>query len=508
MSVSRDSEKGATAILIAVSLLLLMGMAAFAIDLSAAKNERRLDQNGADSAVLAGALEYALGGSAQSIVNEAKTFVNSNVRPVAGSEWAACVDAEALPILSSSIPGVAAGSPCISFGFAPQIGSMRVRVPTQQTPATFGRAMGVTQIATFAAAEAGIFDTANGSFPAGVLSGASAGDEFCLKTGSAGGRDSCGASTTGDFGSFQPYFYTEFGSGPQNSLCDSGTSPASLSRAMADGLDHRFGTTPSIGTGRINGDDCPGFPGPINPNRVDSGGGYSNTDVTNGLVEGGRWPSNSDVFSGRLTRGPYVGQVDAGTAGSFSMFTRSLDNRPLWTYIDPAVADDPNCQRAAEMPGTPTFPFAPSSGPVVTDWDAAEDLMQACLAQENDLLFTPDIANTHRLSSVPQYHQSSPLGSNACCYDIRNFVAVFIQGLWTNEGAQWTCTGVTVVPGSYCQHEPGMQGSISITAAGQRKVDSASALILGCEQLPAPVCQMTAGGGSGDEAFFIMELTR
>ncbi|HUP14512.1 MAG TPA: pilus assembly protein TadG-related protein [Acidimicrobiia bacterium] len=508
MSVGRDSERGATAILVAICLLLLMGMAALAIDISAAKNERRLDQNGADSSVLAGALEYALGGSAQSVVDEAKLFVDNNVRIVPGTDWTACVDPQALAVLSSSIPGITGGSGCISFQFGPDDALMRVRVPNQQTGTSFGRVLGVNQIATFAAAEATIFETANGSFPAGVFAGASGGDEFCIKTGSAGGRDSCGGSTTGDFGSFQPYFYTEFGIGPQTSLCASGNAPAPLSRSMADGLDHRLGTTPTQPGTRENGDDCPGFPGPLNPNRVDSGGGYSNNDITDGLVMGGRWPGNSDLFTGRLTRGPYVGQVDAGTGGVFSLFGRSLDNRPLWTYIDPTEADSVSCQRAAEMPGTPSFPFSPSSGPAIADWAAAEDLMQQCLAQETDLLFTSDIANTHRLSSVPQYHQATALGSNACCYDIRNFVPIFIQGLWTNEGPQWTCNGVTVVSGSHCQHDPGMQGSISIAASGQQKVDSASALVIDCNQLPVPVCQSVAGSGAGDNAFFVLELTR
>jgi Flp pilus assembly protein TadG len=485
------SQRGATALIVALTLLLMMGMAAFAIDISAAKNERRLDQNGADASVMAGALQFALGGSAQSIIDEAKAFVATNVRPVSAADWTACTDPDALPILSTSIPGVVGTSPCISFQFAPDDSLIRVRVPNQRTNTTFGRVLGVTQVETFAAAEATIFETANGAFPAGVFAGTAAGAEVCIKTGTAGGRDSCGASTTGDFGNFNPYFYTELGSGPQSSFCRDGNQPGGLARAMADGLDHRLGTSPTSPGNRINGGDCPGFPGPLNPNQVDSGGGYSNLDVTNGLVAGSAWPGGGDSFSGRLTRT----NVDP----QFEIFNRSIDNKPLWEYIDTSQSLTGACQTAAAL--NPT---------TVPEFLAAEDTMQACLASQNSQLFDNSIGATMRLATVPKYHQASPLGSNACCYDIADFVPIFIQGLWTDYSVQqWTCTGVFVdAGGGFCMHEPGMQGEISVPAQGSQRVDSASALVLECEQLPAPLCQTISGGGSPGNEFFTIELTR
>ena len=223
---TRRNERGATAVVIALCLVLLMGMAAFAVDISAGKSERRLDQNGADSSVLAGALEYALGGSAQQIVDEVKAYVDTNVRTVSGSDWNACTDAAALPILSSSIPGVIGGTPCISFRFDPDDQLLRVRLPNQSTPTSFGRVIGFNNLTTFAAAEARIFETSNGAYPTGVLNGVGPGAEICIKTGTSGGRDSCGASTTGDFGNFNPYFYTELGGG---SLCTNGNQPQPFS---------------------------------------------------------------------------------------------------------------------------------------------------------------------------------------------------------------------------------------------------------------------------------------
>ena len=48
-------ESGAVAILIAISMVLLLGIAAIAIDLGAGFNERRQDQTSSDLAVVAGA---------------------------------------------------------------------------------------------------------------------------------------------------------------------------------------------------------------------------------------------------------------------------------------------------------------------------------------------------------------------------------------------------------------------------------------------------------------------
>ena len=223
---------------------------------------------------------------------------------------------------------------------------------------------------------------------------------------------------------------------------------------------------------------------------MDSGGGYSTNDITNGLIKGGSWPG-SNSFTGRLTR--------TNADGTFTIFTESIDNKPLWEYIDPAQATTTECQTAAALNPNPSDPVAVRN---------AETTMKACLAAETDLLFLDDIADTTRLITVPQYHQSAPLGSNACCYDIRRFVPVFIQGLWTNTGGQWTCTGVFVQPGAYCLHEPGMNGSIHITASGQQRVDSASGLVLNCNQLPEPLCATIGAGGSGESVFYELELTR
>jgi len=284
-------ERGASAVLIAGSMLLIMGFAAIAIDYGAAVNERRLDQSTADTAVLSAGVEIIVSGDVQLAVDSAKAFTNQNLnRIVSDAEWSACADPDALEFPSNTIPGVTNGSNCISFGENDSgiaYAKIRVRLPDQTSPPIFSRLLGSAGIVTSASAEVQL-DTlfASGAFPSGVFSGASAGEQFCIKTGTAG-QESCGASTTGDFGNFQPYFYTELAPGSPSSECTSGNQPGPLSRVIADGLDHFLGISSTSTGSRVNGGSCPAFPGPLLPDRVDSGGGNSNADLTDGLIQGG-----------------------------------------------------------------------------------------------------------------------------------------------------------------------------------------------------------------------------
>jgi hypothetical protein len=517
MPVKAMHERGATAILIAISLLLLIGMAAVAIDIGAGKNERRLDQNTADASVMAAGVELMISGSVQEAVNAVKQYANTNLgRTVDQAEWTACADSEALPILSTVIPGVIGGSPCISFGNNSQgiaFAKVRVRVPNQSVPTTFGRVLGALSIETSAAAEADMDAVLNsGAFPSAIFANAQQGESFCIKTGTGSSNAaSCGSPSSGDFGNFVPYFYTELAPGNPSTYCTSGNQPFPLSRVVADGLDHFLGTTPVIPGNRRNGADCPSFAGPAFPNRLDSGSGYSNSDITDGLIVGGNYDG---PYTGRLTRKVWP----SGTYGVANIFSFQVDNRPLWTYIDPsAAATGPAaCSLAATGP-------TQNDGTNEADYILAQTRLTQCLSSnppdglfgaDTDGVAGADIYLSPRLTIVPKYHQVLPIGNNSCCYDVKDFTPVFIEGVWTNNGPQWTCDGSMInVPGDYCQHEPGRTGTISITAAGQRKIDSASATVVSCEVLPGPEapaerCNKIGTGGSTVTIFANLFLTR
>ena len=486
-------------------MVLLLGIAAVAVDLGMGFNERRIDQTTADNSALAAGVELIVSGGLQTAVDEVLAYTNDNLdRVVTTSDWEDCEDPDALEITASS-----PDTECISFGTSSAgvtFNRIRVKIPGQTTDAAFSRILGSSGITTSAAAEVQLESTlTSGAFPAAVFNGAGAGQEFCIKTdtgASAPPEASCGGPSTGDFGNFQPYFYSEVSPGNPVSQCTSGSQPAPLARVMADGMDHQLGVSAGIPGDRRNGDDCPHAPGPAFPNRVDSGSGYSSSDITDGLVKGGNFDGS---FTGRLTR------KDWASYGTATVFDDDLDNRPLWKYIDTTIAGlHPTCVAAANGPNTTNGDPAQN-----TAYDQAHQGMLACLSVAPDNLFVSDLYETPRLTIVPEYHQSAPLGNNACCYDIKNFMPVFINGVWTDNGPQWTCdAGMINEPvDGYCKHEPGRTGQIHITAAGQQRVASASAIVLSCEVLPGveepdQKCRKVDVGGDVVDIFLNLYLVK
>lgn len=481
MSYFERNERGATLILVAAALLMLMGFAAFAVDLSAAKNERRLDQGTVDAATLAGGLEIITGGGTAEAATAIRAYVDTNLnRILTDEDWNQCNDPEALPL--SGVPGATVpDQPCISFGEnddGDPFARIRTVLPLQATATSFGRVLGVTELETTALAEIQLRGSIHsGAFPAGVFAAAGAGDSFCIKTGTSV-HQSCGTSSTGDFGNFQPYFYQEVGPSNPDTICTSGNQPQPLSYVMATGIDHFLGNTATTPGSRVNGDDCPSFPGPAFPDRVDSGSGYSNSDVTNGLVSGGTYDGVD--YSGRLSQKSWPGY------GGATIFGSVVENRPLWKFIDISAPSLPTaCSDAASGPAT--INDSDDAGQESAFQQARADMV-ACLEHPGtpDGLFVSELYQSPRLTIVPRYHQATPLGSNKCCYDILGFEVVFIDEVWTANGPSWECDGAMIDDPAvgFCRHSPGREGSIEIPAAGQQRVDSASAIVLSCGLLP------------------------
>lgn len=515
---TKTRERGASAIIIAGSLLLLLGMAAIAIDVGSGYNERRRDQSAADTAVLGGALWFVISDAAnplQDAVDEAKDIAQANtVNTLTQADWDSCADPDALAVPSTGL--VTDGSNCVSFsaGFT----TMRVRIPDQSVDTSFARAIGVTELLTNAAAEATIQSLGGGSFPSGVLGGTGAGTEFCVKSGTSASQ-SCGTSSTGDFQNFKPYFYTELdASSNPSTKCTSGEQSEPISRAFADGIDHLFGTADGAGLGvRENGDWCPAaVAGPPLPDRVDSAAGYQNLDITRGLVTGGNYDG---AYPGRLDRGPYQSSPVSGnpTNDEFEIFNTTIDNLPLWSYVRSGSGLHEDCVAVRSLSDHPMFSTSPETVPSnslgltsVTSWEEATDLMSACLEHEGGQLFDEDaLLKSPRLAAVPRYHQTAPLPSNACCYDIQEFVPIFINALWTSHSNSWTCSGeVTEVSGQYCRHQAGMTGEIHVAAPGQQRIDSASAFLLKCEHFSDETCEDVQTATGPKRLITDIELTK
>ena len=189
------TERGATAILTAAALLLIVGIAAITIDISAAQNERRGDQATADTAALAGVIQTLATQSGQGITSSVLDIARQNLdETYTNAEWqllwATCTDPtkNAGGFRYNSLPTPAGWSvpslDCISLDAR---GFLRVRVPDQLTDTSFGQALGVSEIATSAVAVARINDRLSGGIlPFGLPSTVSGGDHACLTSSSGG----------------------------------------------------------------------------------------------------------------------------------------------------------------------------------------------------------------------------------------------------------------------------------------------------------------------------------
>lgn len=501
-------DRGASAVLVALVMVVLMGFAAIAVDIGFGFNERRVDQTAVDASALGGSLEMVITNQPnpiQAAVDHIYLKADQNLdRTIPLSDWLNCSDPGALFYTSDDpLFNTVNASPCISF--SSNFNTVRVRVPGQDVPTIFGRFLGADSIEVSALAEAerNIDWGGGGDFPSGIFSGTNAGDVLCIKTGPSG-HQSCGDPSTGNFGFFRPYFYRAV-DGDDSTMCTTGEQPFSIPRAIADGIDHDFSghQDPAIpgGVDRINGLWCQtsNTPGPPFPNMVRNTAGYSNLDVTRGLVTGGPWPT---TYTGRLDRGPYQ---DAGT----SVFGVGIDNRPLWDFIDDAqpsyaAMGAPSCDGAA---GYPRF---------VADQierDAATAATITCMQEVMSLgtpfpLFTSDILTSQRVGHAPLFWETGFCGFASCDYHIKGLIPIFIDGLWAGTTPSFTCAGGFTDTGAMCISYSGVQGSMSVSSPGARRVDSASAIALDCALMPAGTCPSLQDGNGPLNFLYDLQLTR
>ncbi len=82
-------------------------------------------------------------------------------------------------------------------------------------------------------------------------------------------------------------------------------------------------------------------------------------------------------------------------------------------------------------------------------------------------------------------------------------------------GPQWNCQGAIYedpVTG-LCRHDPGMDGSVSVAAPGQKTISSVSGIVLSCDMLPGASsgeskCRSVDSGSGTVSVFVTQELIR
>ncbi len=449
-SVSRrlHDDRGATAVLVAASLVLLMGFAALVVDIGAGFNERRLDQTAADASVMGAAVHAVIVSSALDGALEAQRLVDQNLDRTV-TDWEGCVDPDAYAI--QPIPDVE----CISFN---ETGTrIRVTVPEQSIDTTFGRLFGVNTLTLDAFAEAAIeVDGGGGSLPFGLFSGVSAGTEACLKdTAGPALPPPCDGPTLGQFGPFNPYKHE-----PGAGFCSATNNVFVYSAAL--GVDHTMtsfdpdyaGGAGVSATNNVVIEGCTAGEPDLFPNSVDQDPGNKIPLLETAFLTGDTLFGVS--FPGRLEDGSSPKILDALGPG-----TVNVNNTPLWDYL---------------LPGACTIPGGP-------DIAAKKAALLACLqdwadpANPKTPIFQLGLINAQRLAFVPKYDEASELPGGT--YHINSFIPVYLQGLYFTQPA-----------GPYVVFDP--TGENSAEVFDVQNLTALTSIVLDCRMLTDSPCDPEA----------------
>lgn len=451
------SERGAAAIVVAISMLVIMGFAALVIDLGAGFNERAQDQSAADASVMAGAIEAL--GNAEAMRDLALEYARANLDTIyTDAEWAAiwesCSDPgkASLGLNLTPVPGPAADGnwtgvgrlDCISTGSG---GFLRVRIPNQIVATTFARTMGANQLEASAAAVAELGPRGEGGIlPFGLLASATEGELACLRDNSAGqALPPCDGGNTGNFGAIESPW---FGTNPKlptygTPNCNASPKKNVLNYNIAEGLDHTVVIDQDGSGSNEVRDECsapPYFPDTLNTFQ----------GISQGLEEG--LVSGSVPFAGdpRLQRSP--------SSWEAKIFNWNLDDKALWEFIDAPPGDfhdpgDTGFSASKDLPrscaGFSTTGYDwDGNGTTDSDWDWDGDgtndaneswqHMWACLQDYagggyTTIMFSDTLAQSSRFAYVPQFWEDSwPTGNG--WRHIMAFRPVFLQTLWFGTG--------------------------------------------------------------------------
>lgn len=364
------SERGASAVLIALSMVVLLGLVAMAVDGGLGFNERRQAQSGADfgahGAVLLSSFPGAnpeCSGAGDSVQQAACKGAIEAIQAVEGNlpgrdlDWATCTDPNADPSwFSPQVPltngtyapgGTLQTVDCLHFNSTTD--QARVAVPTIDLDTTFARILGFDVIPVSAFAEAG------GELPleAKILPfalPANAGMHYdCLKTGPNPDWGVCkDLPAVGNFGyaDIPVYGIESFGTLAEADNCNPNNT--SLISNMVRGIDHWVEGHPngtvSVGNPAYRDDSgsntvdrtfvCPVWPG--NANEINLQTGNVSSAFQTGMVWGFGPAERGRLWddSGLQVRNPQGGNP-----------ATLINDDPLWSFLDgsgPAVCGAAN----------------------------------------------------------------------------------------------------------------------------------------------------------------------
>jgi hypothetical protein len=485
------SELGASAILIALCMILFLGMAAFAIDLGFGLSERRNDVTAADMGVMAGAVS-SLGSNAQ-VRDQILSFARQNL-PTAYSNaawqtiWEGCTDPELASLNTTGFNFIPVAAPtgwtvsspwCISIDPA---GFVRVRLPNQIVDTTFGRAIGTNQFSTNADAIARWNSRGGGGIlPFALVSTAGDGTHVCLRDASGGlAEEPCDGSDTGNFGALESPLYGNVALGTTQN-CTGSPKKDLLAINIANGLvgDEKRDTCPVIASGET-------------PDTLNTFQGLSN-----GTQEG-------------LATGPVPGgftpRLQQGSNPKRNVYGSSLDDRPLWDYLDGSLTGfgaggtiPDSCVKSTFNNSLPDQDWSVPADGLADDAESWEHISKCLLdhvamGASAPIMFLETIGDSPRFSYVPQFWESTLPSGNGYLHVLR-FKATWLQATWWKKNA----TSIKVF-------HPGEGGPSDFTGGGNWDLIQVSGMVMPDLALPIPL--RGTPGPAGGLSPFTPELYR
>ena len=397
------SDRGASAILIAMVMVVIMGIAAVVLDGGNAFGEKRQAQSGVDFASLA-ALAAATGGSPEDAgAAEAQNVVAANL-PGRTLDWDACTDTSPPPEYTI----VSSLTDCISF--TENFGQARVVLPADAVDTTFGAILGIDEITVRTEAEAEQTSQASAQV---IPWTAGSGSNVCLFSNQAPQTvPPCDGPQSGFFGYLDMALYGSSSSDLDNpSTCAQGTSNVRSAINVAKGSDHIMVEwnpgDPVVHDHTV----CPNKSEDINQLEVQTGS--PTQGATEGLITGISGSINGQSFGAADGRLEYNSAWSTGSPVSVRGFT--LDNTPLWAYLD-----DPSCSWAA--------------GAITGNVDEFQEMV-ACLdawTPADGSVFSASLSEHRRFAAVPIF-TSYPTGPGSYLIDF--FSPVWIETIYQNCSA-------------------------------------------------------------------------
>ncbi|MCL1593850.1 MAG: Tad domain-containing protein [Actinomycetia bacterium] len=413
----RSDESGAILVLFALSIVVMFGFMAIAVDVANAYNQRRESQFVADVSAVGGALQVIDNNGAKiqvagDLVDKTMQIAASNLGP--GLDWSSCEDPDRFAEDATDYFTVSIDSEyteCVSW--SSDFSEVRVKLPNRDIDTFFAGLIGFDTVSVGAFAEVGqVVGGGGGVLPFGLLGGGTNG-LVCLKTGPQFPSE-CDPNVSGNFNFLDFRIYGNTALGTVSGGCTGGT-VTTLKENIAHGIDHDLAPAPSTPI------DHTGIKNSANIIRDDDQCPDNSQDVQAGLTETGNkqkvlidgFVNGIGAFPGRLTLGSPARSYDYGGV--------PIDDVGLWEYLRDTDASAAGLQNVCAK-------------------ETDEARIIACVqGNASSLLFDDSIAGSTRLARVPTLWQTTwPSGTKYVSFE--GFTFVYLQTLYGGCKNNGTCS--------------------------------------------------------------------